>query len=287
MTTAPAGVWLITPGHTPTRFASAHTAGADVALVDLEDSVPPAAKPAARTTARAFFTRPDTPASCALGIRINAPTTREAIQDLAALADYPVPPAVVLIPKVEAPRDLGVVAAALDVPGRRPLLYGLIETPHAVQNLSEIVRSDHLSGLLFGTADYAGSIGSTRAWEPMLYARSALVTHAAAAGIPVIDSPYFDLDDQDGLHAESVRVRDLGFRGKSCVHPRQVATVADVFRPTPEQIAHARAVVAAAEDAAGGIVRVGHQMIGPPMVQDARDLLARTRTDETAAGATQ
>jgi citrate lyase subunit beta/citryl-CoA lyase/(S)-citramalyl-CoA lyase len=276
VTTAPAGVWLITPGHTPARFTSAHTAGADVALVDLEDSVPAAAKPTARTTARAFFSQPHTPASCALGIRINAPTTREAIQDLAALADYPDPPTIVLIPKVETPRDLDLVAAALDTPGHRPLLYGLIETPQAVQNLPEIVRSDHLSGLLFGTADYARSIGSTQTWEPMLYARSALVTHAAAAGIPVIDSPYFNLDDQDGLHTEARRVRDLGFRGKSCVHPRQVATVADVFRPTPEQIAHARAIVAAAADAAGGIVRIGHQMIGPPMVQAARDLLART-----------
>ncbi|KAF2775266.1 lysase [Streptomyces sp. OM5714] len=279
-------MWIITPGHTPARFTSALTAGADVALVDLEDSVPPAAKPTARTTARAFFTQPDIPASCTLGIRINAPTTREAIHDLAALADYPVPPAIVLIPKTETPRDLDVVAAALNAPGRRPLLYGLIETPQAVQNLSEIVRSERLSGLLFGTADYARSVGSTRAWEPMLYARSALVTHAAAAGIPVIDSPYFDLDDQDGLHIEAVRVRDLGFRGKSCVHPRQVTTVAGVFRPTAEQLAHARAVVAAAEDAAGGIVRIGHQMIGPPMVQDARDLLARTPTDETTAGAT-
>ncbi|MEU8810743.1 CoA ester lyase [Streptomyces violaceoruber] len=286
MTTPPAGVWLITPGHTPARFTSAHAAGADVALVDLEDSVPPATKPAARTTARAFFTQPGTPAGCTLGIRINALTTREAIHDLAVLADYPVPPAIVLIPKVEAPCDLDVVAAALDASGHRPLLYGLIETPQAVQNLSEVVRSEHLSGLLFGTADYARSVGATRAWEPMLYARSALVTHAAAAGIPVIDSPYFDLDDQDGLHAEAVRVRDLGFRGKSCVHPRQVTTVASVFRPTPEQIAHARAIVAAAEDAADDIVRIGHQMIGPPMVQDARDLLARTPTDETTAGAT-
>ncbi|MGW4955435.1 HpcH/HpaI aldolase/citrate lyase family protein [Streptomyces parvulus] len=286
MTNAPAGVWLITPGHTPARFTRAHTAGADVALVDLEDSVPVAAKPEARTSARGFFTQPDTPASCTLGIRINAPTTREAVKDLAALADYPVPPAIVLIPKTETPRDLEVVAAALESPGHRPLLYGLIETPQAIQNLPEIVRSSHLSGLLFGTADYARSIGSSRAWEPMLYARSALVTHAAAAGIPVIDSPYFDLDDQDGLRTESLRVRDLGFRGKSCVHPRQVASVAAVFRPTPAQIARARAIVAAAEDAAGGIVRIGHQMIGPPMVQEARDLLDRTPTHViTADGA--
>ncbi|WP_223838026.1 aldolase/citrate lyase family protein [Streptomyces venezuelae] len=85
-TPAPAGVWIITPGHAPTRFPTAHASGADVALVDLEDSVPPAAKPDARHTARTFFTTLASNGTI-LGIRISSPTTRDGIDDLAALAD--------------------------------------------------------------------------------------------------------------------------------------------------------------------------------------------------------
>ncbi|MER7467862.1 aldolase/citrate lyase family protein [Streptomyces sp. NPDC097981] len=273
-TPAPAGVWIITPGHTPTRFPTARASGADVALVDLEDSVPPAAKPDARLMARAFFTTP-APADTALGVRISSPTTRDGIHDLDALADYPVVPQIVLIPKVESPRDIEIVAGVLDTPDHAPHLYALIETPRALEALPSIVRAERIAGVLFGTADYARATGCGNDWEPMLHARSALVVSAAAAGIPAIDSPFFDLDDLEGLRDEAERVKALGFAGKSCVHPRHLNVLTEVFRPTDEEIAAARAIVAAAENAGGRIIRVGHQMVGPPMVQAARSLLAR------------
>lgn len=273
-TPSPAGVWIITPGHTPTRFPTAHASGADVALVDLEDSVPPAAKPDARRTARAFFTTP-VPTGTVLGVRISSPNTRDGIHDLAALADYPVGPPIVLIPKVESPRDIEIVAGALDTPDHTPHLYALIETPRAVENLPSIVRAERIAGVLFGTADYATATGCVRGWEPMLHARSALVASAAAVGIPAIDSPFFDLDDLSGLRDEAERVKALGFAGKSCVHPRHLDVLTEVFRPTDEEVAAARAIVAAAENAGGRIIRVGHQMIGPPMVAAARSLLVR------------
>ncbi|WCD91169.1 Citrate lyase subunit beta-like protein (plasmid) [Streptomyces xanthophaeus] len=283
-TPAPAGVWIITPGHTPTRFPTAHATGADVALVDLEDSVPPAAKPDARLTARVFFTTP-APAGTVLGVRISSPTTRDGIYDLAALADYPIGPQIVLIPKVESPRDIEIVAGALDTPDHTPHLYALIETPRALEELTSIVRAERIAGVLFGTADYATATGCGRSWEPMLHARSTLVASAAAAGIPAIDSPFFDLDDLDGLRDEAERVKALGFTGKSCVHPRHLDVLTEVFRPSHEEIAAARVIVAAAENAGGRIVRVGHQMIGPPMVQAARSLLvhaaARTADEVT------
>ncbi|MFC9956053.1 aldolase/citrate lyase family protein [Streptomyces nigra] len=121
--------------------------------------------------------------------------------------------------------------------------------------------------MAFGTADYATVLGCSKRWEAMLHARSALVTSAAAAGICVIDSPYFDLDDLDGLRNEAERARDLGFAGKCCVHPRQLPVVTNVFTPTVKDVAAARAIVAAADEAGGRIVRVEGQMIGPPMVK--------------------
>ncbi|MGV9573011.1 aldolase/citrate lyase family protein [Streptomyces nigra] len=137
------------------------------------------------------------------------------------------------------------------------------------------MRAERIAGVVFGTADYATVLGCSKRWEAMLHARSALVTSAAAAGICVIDSPYFDLDDLDGLRNEAERARDLGFAGKCCVHPRQLPVVTNVFTPTVKDVAAARAIVAAADEASGRIVRVEVQMIGAPMVKAARALLAR------------
>lgn len=273
----PAGVWIITPGHAPARFAAAHHCGADVALVDLEDSVPPAAKEDARRQARAFFTAPEVPGTTR-GVRICSPATPDGVRDLAAITAWL--PDVVLVPKVESARDIEIVAGALDTADYRPHLYALIETPRAVEVLPAIVRADRIAGVLFGTADYAAATGCDKDWEPMLYARSALVTSAAAAGIPAIDSPFFDLDDLAGLRREAIRVKALGFAGKSCVHPSQLPVVTEVFSPTETEIATARAIVTAAESAAGRIVRVRGRMVGPPMVTAARALLARTPGEE-------
>lgn len=279
-----AGVWFVTPGHACARFPAAHSCGADVALVDLEDSVPAAVKPQARQDAAAFFTAP-TAAGRILGVRISSPTTREGILDLAALADYPVRPDIVLIPKVESARDFEIAAGALDAPDYTPHLYALIETPRAIEELPSIVRAERITGVVFGTADYATAAGCSKSWEAMLHARSALVTSAAAAGIHAIDSPFFDLDDLDGLRGETERAKDLGFAGKCCVHPRQLPVVTSVFIPTGAEVDAARAIVAAAEEAGGRIVRVDGQMIGPPMVKAARALLARmdSRTPRKAS----
>lgn len=271
---APAGVWFVTPGHDSTRFPAAHGHGADVALVDLEDSVPAAVKSQARLDAAAFFTAP-TAANCVLGVRISSPTTRDGLLDLAAIADYPVRPDVVLIPKAESARDFEIASGALDAPGYKPYLYALIETPRAIQKLPSIVRAERIAGVVFGTADYATALGCSMSWDATLHARSAMVTSAAAAGIRAIDSPYFDLDDLDGLRDEAERAKGLGFAGKCAVHPRQLPVVTDVFTPTDEEVGAARAIVAAAEEAGGRIVRVDGQMVGPPMVKAARALLAR------------
>ncbi|WP_247614617.1 HpcH/HpaI aldolase/citrate lyase family protein [Streptomyces tagetis] len=255
------------------RFPAAHGCGADVALVDLEDSVPAEVKPAAREAARAFFTNPS--ARSVLGVRISSPTSRDGIRDLIALHHYEAKPQIVLIPKVESGRDFEIVSGALDTPGYTPHLYALIETPRALEKLPSIVRAERIAGVLFGTADYATATGCSRTWESLQHARAALVTSAAAAGIPAIDAPYFDLDDLGGLHTEAERAKALGFTGKSCVHPAHLPVIDAVFRLREEEIAAAHAIVAAAENAGGSIVRVDGHMVGPPMVAAARALLAR------------
>src|SRR5690606_19276102 len=101
------------------------------------------------------------------------------------------------------------------------------------------------------------------------------VAGASAAGIPAVDSPFFELDNPVGLRTESQDARELGFAGKGAVHPDQLPVIREAFCPTADEITSARAIVAAAENAAGDLTRAGGQMVGPPLVAAARGLLAR------------
>ncbi|MEU8540884.1 CoA ester lyase [Streptomyces sp. NPDC048717] len=271
---APGGPWIVTPATAPARFAAARASGATVTVVDLEDSVAPRDKDVAREHAADFFATAD-PAGPVPGIRINALTTREGLRDLAALADYPHRPQLVVLPMVESARDIELAAAALDTADHAPQLWVLVETPRAVERAAEICAAPRLAGLVFGAADYATATGAARTWEALLYPRTHLANSAAAAGIAALDSPWFDLDDDQGLRREALRARDLGFTGKVAVHPRQVAAIAEAFRPGEEELAHARAVVAARERTDGSITSVDGRMIGAPFYAAALALLTR------------
>jgi citrate lyase subunit beta/citryl-CoA lyase/(S)-citramalyl-CoA lyase len=270
----PGRVWIITPGSRPERFAAALDSAAHVALVDLEDSVAPADKHTARDTAPCFFDRDaETPAAPLRGVRINASTTRDGLDDLITLSAWAHRADVVLIPKVEAARDIEIAAALLDTGTHTPHLWALIETPRALAALPDIVAAPRLGGVVFGSADYAATLGCGLDWDSLLYARTTVVTTAAAAGKPAVDAPSFDLDDVDGLRHEAEQAKRLGFYGKGAVHPRQAEILREVFTPTETEIAHARDVVAAEAVSGGGITRVGGQMVGPPFFAAAHALL--------------
>ncbi|MEU6346266.1 CoA ester lyase [Streptomyces sp. NPDC046977] len=280
-TRRPLRVWIITPGQRADRFTAARASAAGVALADLEDSVAPADKPAARAAAEQLFDRPDP--LMTLGLRVNATTTLDGARDLAAIADYTHKPDVLLVPKVESARDVEVVAGVLDTPDYAPGIWALIETPRAFDTLPSILSAPRLAGVIFGSADYAAAVGCGLGWAPLLHPRATLVNSAAAAGIPAIDAPFFDLDDLDGLRREAEQAKDLGFYGKGAVHPRQADIIRDVFTPSQREIDHARAVLAASEASGAGITSVGGQMVGRPFFAAARALV--DEADATTGGA--
>lgn len=275
--------WLITPASAPARFEAARSAGADVTLLDLEDSVPHHRKDDARVAAVGFLAESAAAGSSAtvLGLRLNAPGTVPGMRDLVAIAESGLRPAVLLVPKVESQRDVGLVADVLGADEDGPRVWALIETPLAIQRLPEILASRSLSGVVFGAADYAAATGCCRSSRALWYPRSALAAGAAAAGLPAIDSPYFDLDDPDGLRREAEEANDLGFTGKGAIHPRQLPVIRDAFLPSPQELAAARAVVTAADAAHGGITTTGGHMVGPPLVAAARALTARAGAPRT------
>lgn len=276
----PGRTWIITPSLAIDLFVKAQSCGASVSMVDLEDSIALSRKQEARTVIPQFFDLK--PASeCLLGVRINSPVTCDGARDLVALAELSCKPSVVLVPKVESDRDVEMVAGVLDAEGYRPYIYALIETPRAICRLESIVEADRLSGVIFGSADYAAAVGCQREWNALLYARCVLVNSASAAGLPAIDSPYFDLQDTDGLKREAELARQLGFLGKVAIHPKQVPVIDEAFVPTEQELAAARAIIAATDQESDApITTLDGQMVGPPMAAAARGLVARA--DDTA-----
>ncbi len=267
--------WLITPASaSPDRLDSVRTAGADVAVLDLEDSVPHDRKDAARAAAIGYLTEATGGGTPVLGLRLNAPGTVHGAKDLVAVAESGLRPAVLVVPKVESARDVELVATVLGAEQQRRV-WALIETPRAIQCLPEILGSRFLAGVVFGAADYAAAAGCSRSSSVLWYPRSALACAAAAAGVPAIDSPFFDLQDPDGLRREAVEAKNLGFAGKGAVHPSQLSLIRQVFLPAAEELAAAQAVVTAAGGAHGGITTVNGQMVGPPMVAAALAVTAR------------
>lgn len=253
-------------------------AGADVALLDLEDSVPWSGKAAARAAVLAFLSLPDGPGDgwpAALGLRVNPLGTEHGLRDLLGLVEAGGSPAVLVVPKVEAARDIELVAQILGATSERCRIWALIETPRAVQGLSSILRAPGLAGVLFGAADYAAAAGCRLTGRALSYPRAVLAAGAAAAGLPAIDSPFFDLHDSAGLRRETEDAVEFGFLGKVAVHPRQLPVIRSVLQPSLSDLDTARAVVRAAEVAGGAITTVGGRMVGPPLVAAARALTAR------------
>jgi citrate lyase beta subunit len=162
----------------------------------------------------------------------------------------------------------------LDTDGYTPDIWALIETPRAIDTLPSITRAPRLGGVVFGSADYAASVGCGLDWQALLYARSTLVNSARAAGIPAIDAPAWDLNDLDALRREAEQGKNLGFYGKGAVHPRQAAVINETFSPSEEEIARARAIVAAGQRSGQGITSVDGRMVGTPFFAAAQALVA-------------
>jgi citrate lyase subunit beta / citryl-CoA lyase len=273
---------LYVPASSEAMLRKAGSRGADVLIVDLEDGVLPEAKDEARARAERLWPEVDQAPAEAL-LRVNAPGTpwHEADIDAARRAR----PAGVVLPKCEEPAAVGVAGAQLvGMP-----LYLMVETARGVLAAAELARVEGVAGLLFGAADFRASVRAGR--DPgeaeLLLARGTLVLAARAAGILVFDTPFFDYRDEAGLEASARRARLLGFEGKTCIHPAQVAAVNRVFAPSAAEVERARAVLGALEAAARegrGVATVDGEMVEGLHAAEARRTLARARQAGILAG---
>jgi (S)-citramalyl-CoA lyase len=263
--------WLFTPATRPDRFAKAFAAGADVAILDLEDAVAPGDKAQARTIAIDYLV--DDPAQGVRhALRINGLDTRAGISDLDALLGSTAAPDFLVLPKTETAGHLQILDRLLTAAGKDTRLIGLIESARGLAAVEAIAAATpRLAGLMLGAADMAADLGSATAWAPLAFARGRLIAACALAGVAAIDAPFFDLRDEAGLKQEVAAAVALGFAAKAAIHPVQIAAINATLTPSAEAVDKARAILA---ENAKGVGTVDGQMIDEAVARKARRTLA-------------
>ena len=271
--------FIFMPGLKPEMFPKAAASGADILCVDLEDAILPGDKDEARRRTMALMASGPDAGGAETAVRINSPRTPAGLADLAAVARAGAagPPALML-PKVASADEVALVSDLLDDAGLATTLHVIVESAAGLEATPAIARAGpRVRALFFGAVDYSSDVGARNAWEPLLYARSRLVAAAAAAGLDAIDVPWLDLEDLDGMTAEAEKSRALGFVGKGAIHPRQIAPLHAVFSPSPEEVARARRVVAAFEEAGTGLVVIDGKLVEKPVLRAMERVLDRAR----------
>lgn len=279
--------FIFSPGNRPELFAKALASGADIVCVELEDGVAPQDKADARAKMLELFAEPHVDDGPGDGIerivRINALPTDDGKADMAAILGADNPPPAIMLPKVNSPEDVRGVADTLDENGLDTRIQAIIETNQGLEAAYEIAHATpRLDALLFGAVDLAAELRCHNTWEAMLYARSRTVHAAAAANIDVIDVPWLDLQDMDGLRREAEASAGLGYTGKGAIHPKQIAVLNQVFSPDPEEVSYARKVIEAFDAANTGVVVVDGKLIERPVLRTMNRILARADRMTTA-----
>jgi citrate lyase subunit beta / citryl-CoA lyase len=269
---------LFMPGSNPRAPEKARTLPADGLIFDLEDAVAAEAKEGARTIVPAALARGGY-GDRELVIRVNAIDTPWGHSDLATAATMPID--AVLMPKVENPDLVALTVSLLDGFGapERLSVWCMLETPRGILYAREIAAaSPRLAALVLGTSDLTKDLHAfpTRDRLPLVTSLSLAVLAARAHGLAVLDGVHLDLADDEGFAAACRQGRELGFDGKTLIHPKQIAANA-AFAPTPEEVEWSRRIIAAHSEAAAagrGVVLVEGRLIENLHVENARRLLS-------------
>ena len=269
---------LYVPGDAPDKLGKALERGADEVIVDLEDAVAPANKDEARETVRVWLH--DLPVLDGVGVwvRVNAGALRDA--DVRAIAGAPALTGV-MVAKAETPEELVDLDRLLGSLGSTASVVPLLESASAVLRALEIARAPRVQRLQIGEADLRADIGVTTGPDEreLLFVRSQVVLASAAAGIaPPIAPVSTNFRDLDEFRESTEALARLGFVGRACIHPAQVAVANEVFTPTFEQITRARRLVQSWErNGAGVAVDDRGHFVDEAVIRQARLVLARAR----------
>jgi citrate lyase subunit beta/citryl-CoA lyase len=275
----PVRSYLYVPGSDPRRIEKALASEADAVIIDLEDAVAPNRKEEARKTVvevlRSEHEKP-------VFVRINAPDSVLAEEDIEAVAGLLL--AGLRLPKIESPEAVRRVAERLENLGCEADLQCLIESALGLELAFEIARAhEKVVGMSIGEADLAADLG-VRGDAGLLYARSRLVAATRAAGLPgPVQSVYTNVRDAEGLRRSTMEGKNMGFVGRSAIHPAQIEVINEVFTPTEEEVAEAKDLLARLEESTGtgtgAFALEDGRFVDEAVVGSARLTLALARRD--------
>ena len=275
---------LFLPGNTPNMLINGAVLGSDAVILDLEDAVSPAEKDAARILVRNTIRYMDF-GGCEIIVRINSIDTPFWKCDLEAI--LPEKPAVILLPKTNCAQDILTADAymteleeKLGFEKNTVRLMPLIETALGVENAFSIAAaSGRVCALFLGAEDLTADLRCKRTKESreIEYARTRLVVAARAAGVDVYDTPFTDVNDDEGIEIDAASAKALGFTGKASISPRHVDTINRIFSPTEAEIDYAYEVmetIRLAKEQGRGVVALRGKMIDAPIVARAEQTIA-------------
>ncbi len=275
---------LYVPGNNPAMLRDAHIYGSDSVMFDLEDAVSPREKDTARALVFQTIKSIDYFGTERV-VRVNALDGPHGIEDIVAVVAAGVD--IIRLPKTDSAADVIQAERAIDAAEKRcgrpngsVGLLAAIESARGILNAREIAQaSARLIGIAIGAEDFVTDMHTTRSPEgiEILAARSILVMAARAAGIMAFDTVFSNVNDEEGFLREVRLAKQLGFDGKSVIHPSQIALVHGVYAPAPEEIARSRRVIQAAREAeekGSGVVSLDGRMIDKPIVERAQRVLA-------------
>jgi citrate lyase subunit beta / citryl-CoA lyase len=269
-------------------LAKAATRGADGVILNLEDAVAPGSKEQARSAVASVLASANF-GSAERVVRINSLDSDLGFLDLLAVA--PFAPDAILLSKVTSPEQVRIAAwmierlessHALPVGGIRVMC--MVETAAGILSAPEIAQAHpRVTALIFGAADFCADVGCSPDLDqgPLLHAISLLILASRTARVTAIDAPYMTLGDAEGLERNVRRSRDLGFDGKSAIHPAQIPLIHACFAPSPQEVRWAKSVVGALSDTNGEQTAPGAALLNGSLVE-APHLLRARRTLELA-----
>ncbi len=276
---------LYIPGNNPALFPNAWLFGADMLLLDLEDSVPPSEKFGTRYLVRNAILGTNF-GDAELAVRINPLSSPYGMDDLDVI--IPAGPEIIVLPKAESAEDIRKLKekiSRIQAEAGTDFDIGIIpiiESALGVIKAPEIAAEEGVVMLAFGAEDFTKDIGAerSRGGKEQFVARSSIVLAAKAYGKMASDTVFSDLSDDEGLLESTKEAKVLGFDGRGLIHPGQIEIVHKIFAPTREELVYAVRVITAAEEAeskGSGVVALGRKMIDPPVVARARRTLELAR----------
>ena len=261
--------FIFTPGLNPEMFPKALASGADIVCIELEDGIAIKDKDEARKNTINALKTLEVKNDVELVVRVNCQRTKPGLLDLEAFISSKLKVKALMLPKVKTPDEITFIDDLLSDCNLDTDLHVIMETNEALENIYDIAHSSkRIVALYFGGVDMAAELRVPNSYENLIYARSKLVHAGASVGVDVIDVPYLDLEDMNGMKKEAELVRNLGFTGKGSIHPKQINILNKVFTPSEEEITKAKKIIDQFNASDTGLVVIDGKLIEKPVLRE-------------------